>query len=48
MITNDRYRFFAEIESYIQRLVEWTKESKQATDGLVAELKEAIDVAIPK
>jgi hypothetical protein len=45
MITNGRYRFFAEIESYIQRLVEWTKESKQATDSLVAELKEAVVIS---
>jgi hypothetical protein len=45
IITDGRYRLFAEIELYINKLVEWTKDSKQATDALVAELKEAVDAA---
>lgn len=48
MIANGRYRFYAEVELYITRLVEWTKNSKEATDSLVAELKKAIDVANAK
>jgi hypothetical protein len=36
------------MEAYIIRLVVWTKESKDAVDGLVAELKAAIKIIISK
>jgi hypothetical protein len=45
MISNSGYRFFVEAESYIMRYVEWTKDSREAIDNLVAELKEAVHVA---
>jgi hypothetical protein len=48
VIANGRCRLYAEVELYITRLVEWTKNSKQVTDSLVAELKKAIDVANAK
>jgi hypothetical protein len=41
-------RFFANMEAYIIRLVAWTKESKDAVDGLVAELKAAVEVVTSK
>jgi hypothetical protein len=36
------------MEAYIIRLVAWTKESKDAINGLVAELKTAVKVVTSK
>lgn len=44
MMFNTEDRFFANMEAYIKRLVAWTKESKDAVDILVAELKAAVEV----
>ncbi|KAH8650318.1 hypothetical protein BGZ60DRAFT_195330 [Tricladium varicosporioides] len=44
----EKMRFFAEMEAYIIRLVAWTKDSKDAVDGLVAELKVAVEVVTSK
>ena len=41
-IFNFKVRFFAEIESYIKRLITWTKDSKDAIDALIVDLKNAI------
>ncbi|KAH9204868.1 hypothetical protein DL95DRAFT_494172 [Leptodontidium sp. 2 PMI_412] len=44
----EKMRFFAEMEAYIKRLVAWTKESKDAIDGLVADLKKAVELVASK
>jgi hypothetical protein len=44
MMFNTNDRFFANIKAYIKSLVAWTKESKDAVDDLVAELKAAVEV----
>ncbi|KAH8650384.1 hypothetical protein BGZ60DRAFT_534464 [Tricladium varicosporioides] len=44
----EKMRFFATMEAYIIKLVAWTKESKDAIDGLVAELKIAVEVVTSK
>ncbi|KAG4423557.1 hypothetical protein IFR04_003239 [Cadophora malorum] len=44
----EKMRFFAKMEAYIISLVAWTKESKDAIDGLVAELKAAVEVVTSK
>jgi hypothetical protein len=47
-ISNPEVRFFAEMESYIKRLVTWTKDSKDAIDALVADLKNAVELVASK
>ena len=36
------------METYIKNLVAWTKESKDAIDSLVADLKKAVELIILK
>jgi hypothetical protein len=42
MIFNLKVKFFTEMESYIKRLMTWTKDFKDAINALVADLKNAI------
>ncbi len=45
---NPKNRFFADIEAYIKNLVAQTKESKDAIDSLVADLKKAVKLVTSK
>ena len=45
---NTEDRFFADIEAYIKNLVTWTKESKDAVDGLVTDLKRTVELVASK
>jgi hypothetical protein len=45
---NPEDRFFADMEAYIKKLVAWTKESKDAVDSLVADLKKAVELVASK
>jgi hypothetical protein len=45
---NPENSFFADMETYIKNLVAWTKESKDAVDSLVADLKKAVELVTSK
>ena len=45
---NPEDRFFAHMEAYIKNLVAWTKESKDAVDSLVADLKKTVELVTSK
>jgi hypothetical protein len=45
---NSGDRFFADMEAYIKKLVAWTKESKDAVDSLVADLKKTVELVTSK
>ncbi|KAH8799651.1 hypothetical protein F5884DRAFT_810774 [Xylogone sp. PMI_703] len=40
----EKTRFFEEVEAYNEKLVTWSKDSKNAIDGLVAKLKEEVEL----
>lgn len=45
MISNRENRFFKEVKAYNEKLVAWLKDSRNTVDGLVAKLKEEVELA---
>jgi hypothetical protein len=43
--SNSENRFFEEVKAYNEKLVAWSKDSREAVEDLVVKLKEEVELA---